>query len=131
MLKDKVQMLQNRAARVITGDNYDIRSSDIFNKLGWNNLQDRRNSQTMNYVTKAVLKKCPEGINEMFHVISNDNFNLRSNDLVLGLSKPNTNAMRRSFSHMRPPNSGIRKIKLRDRSLFMEGGRGIFSFLNF
>ncbi len=34
-LKDKVQRLQNRAARVITGDNYnyDIRSSDIFNKL--------------------------------------------------------------------------------------------------
>ncbi len=39
-LKDKVQRLQNRVAslRVITGDNYDIRSSDIFNKLGWNNL---------------------------------------------------------------------------------------------
>ena len=54
-LKDKVQRLQNRAARVITGDNYDIRSSDIFNKLGWNNLQDRRNSQTMNYVTNFRL----------------------------------------------------------------------------
>ena len=53
----------------------------------------------MNYVTKALLKKCPEGINEMFHVISNDNYNLRSNDLVLGLSKPNTNAMKSSFSH--------------------------------
>jgi hypothetical protein len=49
----------------------------------------------MNYVTKAPLIKCPEGINETFHVISNDNFNLRSNDLVLGLSKPNTNAMKR------------------------------------
>ena len=79
-LKDKVQRLQNSAARVITGDNYDIRSSDIFNKLGWNNLQDRRNSQTMNYVTKALLKKCPEGINEMFHVISNDNQRRRNID---------------------------------------------------
>ena len=49
----------------------------------------------MNYVTKAPLIKCPEGINETFHVISNDNFNLRSNDLVLGLSKPNTKAMKR------------------------------------
>ncbi len=54
----------------------------------------------MNYVTKAFLKKCPEGITEMFHVISNDNYtDLRSNDLVLGLSKPNTNSMKRSFSH--------------------------------
>lgn len=87
------------AARVITGDNYDIRSSDIFNKLGQNNLQDRQNSQTMNFVIKALFKKCPEAINEMFHVISNDNYNLRSNDLVLGLSKPNTNTMKISFSH--------------------------------
>ena len=98
-LKDKVQKLQNRAARVITGDNYDIRSSDILKKLGWNNLQDRRNSQTINYVTQALFKKCPEGINQMFHVSDNDNYNLRSNDLVLGLSKPNTNAMKRSFSY--------------------------------
>ena len=28
-LKRKVQRLQNRAARVITGDSYDIRSKDI------------------------------------------------------------------------------------------------------
>ncbi len=35
----------------------------------------------------------------MFHVSDNDNYNLRSNDLVLGLSKPNTNAMKRSFSY--------------------------------
>jgi hypothetical protein len=34
----------------------------------------------MNYVTKAVLKKCPEGINEMFHVISNDNQRRRNID---------------------------------------------------
>ena len=49
--------------------------------------------------TLSFFEKCPEGINEMFHVISNDNYNLRSNDLVLGLSKPNINAMRRSFRH--------------------------------
>ena len=43
-LKNKVQRLQNRAARVITGDSYDIRirSKDILNKLGWKNLEERR-----------------------------------------------------------------------------------------
>ena len=47
-LKDKVQRLQNRAARVITGDNYnyDIRSSDIFNKLGWNEFKAPSNSNS-------------------------------------------------------------------------------------
>ena len=30
-LKNKVQRLQNRAARVITGNSYDIRSKDILN----------------------------------------------------------------------------------------------------
>ena len=59
-LKDKIQRLQNRAARAITGDNYDIRSNDILHKLGWNNLQDRRTSQTLSYVKKA-LKKMPRG----------------------------------------------------------------------
>ena len=32
-LKTKVQRLQNRAARVITGDTYDIRSKDVLSKL--------------------------------------------------------------------------------------------------
>ena len=41
-LKTKVQRLQNRAARVITGDTYDIRSKDVLCKLGWNNLEERR-----------------------------------------------------------------------------------------
>jgi hypothetical protein len=40
ILKDKLQILQNRAARVITGTRYDdrIRSSDLLEGLGWDNL---------------------------------------------------------------------------------------------
>ena len=49
---------------------------------------------------KLLGKKCPEGINEMFQISSNDNYNLRSNNLVLKLSKPQTNAMKRSFSYV-------------------------------
>ena len=65
-LKNKVQRLQNRAARVITGDSCDIRSKDILNKLGWKNLEERRISQTEAYVTKALQGKCPENINTVF-----------------------------------------------------------------
>ena len=98
-LKNKVQRLQNRAARVITGDSYDIRSKDILNKLGWKNLEERRISQTEAYVTKALRGKCPENINAMFLPSNIENYQLRDNNLVLMLSKPNTNAMKRSFSY--------------------------------
>ena len=37
-----LQKLQNRAARIITGDTYDIRSKQILEKLGWKTLEERR-----------------------------------------------------------------------------------------
>ena len=40
--KEKLQRLQNRAARVITGDTYEIRSTDILKKLNWKTLEERR-----------------------------------------------------------------------------------------
>ncbi len=41
-LQDKLQKFQNRAARVITGADYDVRSSEVRNKLGWETLARRR-----------------------------------------------------------------------------------------
>ena len=39
---DKLQKLQNRAARIITRADYSIRSSDVLNSLEWSNLEERR-----------------------------------------------------------------------------------------
>ena len=41
-LSAKIQKLQNRAARVITGSSYDIRSTDILRQLDWKNLAERQ-----------------------------------------------------------------------------------------
>ena len=41
-LKDSLQKYQNRAARVITGSTYDIRSSGLLEKLNWKSLEERR-----------------------------------------------------------------------------------------
>ena len=41
-LNDKLQKLQNRAAKVITKSRYDVSSSNLFSKLGWDNLLTRR-----------------------------------------------------------------------------------------
>ena len=42
-LQDKLQKLQSRAVRLITGETlYDIRSTDILNSLSWETLDNRR-----------------------------------------------------------------------------------------
>ena len=48
-LKDKLQKIQNRAGRVITGSSYDVRSVDVLNNLNWKTLETRR------FHTKATL----------------------------------------------------------------------------
>ena len=52
-LRGKLQNLQNRAARVITGDSYEIRSIDILKKLDSKTLGKRRKEQQLKYVSKA------------------------------------------------------------------------------
>ena len=42
LLKDKLYRLQSRAARVLTGASYDIRSTDLIDSLFWQTLDDRR-----------------------------------------------------------------------------------------
>ena len=48
-IKDKLQKFQSRAARVITGTIYEIRSADVLETLVWENLDIRRS------YTKSVL----------------------------------------------------------------------------
>jgi hypothetical protein len=62
-LKGKLQKpLQNLAARVITGDSYEIRSSDILDKLNGKTLVERRKEQQLKYVSKDLAYKCPQNI---------------------------------------------------------------------
>ena len=44
-LANKLQKLQNRAARVITDTDYLTPTKEILSKLGWSNLKERRNKQ--------------------------------------------------------------------------------------
>ena len=41
-LKDRLQKLQNKAGRIITGDNCDMPATNTRLKLGWKDLQSRR-----------------------------------------------------------------------------------------
>ena len=41
-LPNKLQKLQNRAARVITSSNFDVEVDSLFHKLSWKNLKSQR-----------------------------------------------------------------------------------------
>ena len=42
LLKDKIQRFQSRAARVLTGASYDIRSADLIDSRSWQTLDEYR-----------------------------------------------------------------------------------------
>ena len=50
-------------------------------------------------MSKIIDGNCPETISNLFEKCDNPNYNLRSNGKLLRLSKPNLNAMKRSFSY--------------------------------
>ena len=95
----KLSKLQKKAARVITGASYDVRSNEIFRKLDWmpihKNLSIRENIVTF----KALTANSPNNLTEMFNFCSNERYNLRSNFCQLSLEKPNTNFLKKSFSY--------------------------------
>ena len=44
-IRNRLQTLQNRAARVVTSSSYHRRSVEILDELGWDNLETRRSRQ--------------------------------------------------------------------------------------
>ena len=48
---------------------------------------------------KALTGRSSNNITELFSKCDNENYNLRSNNTKLSLTKPNTNFLKRSFSY--------------------------------
>ncbi len=94
---DKLQKLQKRAAQIITSSNYDVRSSDILNRLQWQPIKSTLNQREEVMVFKALRKMTPTYISDLFHTCHNDTYTLRSNDRKLYLPKPKTNFLKKSF----------------------------------
>ena len=99
-LKEKLQKLWNEAARMITGDDYDVPSETILSKLEWKPLEERRKSQTISYMSNVLKRNCPQSISKIVPLVNNETYNLRSNDKILILSKPKTKVMKRSFGYV-------------------------------
>ena len=73
---NKVQSLQNRAARIITGKyDWSTRGIDLVKELGWQNVRERRDYFTALLVHKAIHNNAPAMIQDLF-TLSNE-INLR------------------------------------------------------
>ena len=82
-MKLNLQNLQNRAARVITGDNYDVRSKQILRNLGWKTLDERRQNLTGKCMSNVMNDNYPEIIGNLFKNSNNCKYNLRTNGKFL------------------------------------------------
>ena len=66
ILKDKLQKLQNRAARTINKSRYDTSSSELFGKLGWNILLIRRKKHKAILMFKKINDLTPHYLRRLF-----------------------------------------------------------------
>ena len=70
-------------------------------RLNWETLQSRREKQ-MSLLMKETTNGNSNnnlGLGDLFKISCNTSHNLRSNNKVLSLVKPNTDALKRSFSY--------------------------------
>ena len=55
LLQEKLQKLQNHAARIITGDSYEIGSCEVLRKLNWTPLIKRRDERLVAFIGYPTL----------------------------------------------------------------------------
>ena len=97
-LDNKLQKVQNRAARVITESRYDASASDIFSKLGWDNRSIRLKKHKATMMFKTINELTPSYLHDFFKSRSTG-YNLRNSEHTLYVPKPRTNYGKRSFSY--------------------------------
>ena len=96
-LSDKLQKLQNRAARVITKSPFDASSNHLLSTLSWERLSLRRKKQKALMMYKTMNDLAPEYLQSLFP--QRYSAYLRNSEGRLTLFKPSTNYLKRSFSY--------------------------------
>ena len=97
-LSNKLKKLQNRAARIITGADWDVRSSQILSGLNWTSHADRRIKEIKTLMFKSVNKQLPEYISKRFvNTNTIHRYNLHDSELNIFIPRLNTEALKKSF----------------------------------
>ena len=101
-LATRLQKLQNRAARIVTNQGYDVRSATILKELNWDELATRRDKHLCFMVHNAINKRVPDYLCDLFIKSSDCPYKskLRDNMNNLQLSRiPRTECYKGSFSY--------------------------------
>ena len=99
-LADKLQKLQNRAARALTFSNYDADASQLFENLNWKNLSTQRDIHKALLVFKSLNGLAPEYLSSKFIGRSNTiPYTLRDSANKLTIPQPRSNYLRNSFRY--------------------------------
>ena len=97
-LSEKLQRLQNRAARILMSASYDSNLDDLFRALGWRRLYYRRLEQKSILMYKTLHGMTPDYLRSRF--VYRDNvsaYRLRNTENKLVLPQPRTDYLKRSF----------------------------------
>ena len=97
-LSDKLQKLQNRAARVVTKVPFDTNSNHFLTTLNWERLSFLRKKRKALMMYKTMNGHAPDYLQRLFTQY-HSNYNLRNSEGKLALPKPITNYLKRSFSY--------------------------------
>ena len=76
---------------MITGSTYEIRSTEIFEKLGWERIEIILKKREHIMTFKALRGDTPRYLSDLFVPSHNDMYQLRSNDRKLHTDKPDAN----------------------------------------
>ena len=90
-LSDKIQKLQNRAARILTFSNYETRSSILLDELGWERLENKRLKQLAMIMYKIHNNPSPSYLRRIFTNTSIVHaHNLRNSEINCYVPRPRT-----------------------------------------
>ena len=98
-LSERLQKLQNRAARILTSSSYDADARYLLQQLGWKDLITQRQIQVALMVFKALNDLAPDYLSSMFTERSTSGYVLRDSTNKLNVPLPRTNYLKRSFSY--------------------------------
>ena len=65
-LVNQLQILQNRAARIITGCEYETSSTQLIQSLGWKNISQLIDNELKIMVYKSLNDKAPQYLSDLF-----------------------------------------------------------------
>ena len=102
-LADKLQIFQNKAARIILRAEYDTSSETVLNAMNWDKLVERRAKRKALLMFKIIHNLAPVSLKKLVSSVEQTiHYNLRNSNVRLCVPLPKTEALKKSLSFSGP-----------------------------